>query len=94
MPDVTPYAPLLVDADVYRRLIEADTYNAQGSIDWVVRQVAQFRDRIADGQEVVLVSPDGRLLIGSNEALDDWASATLPSTWVVMQANLQRVKAI
>lgn len=86
---MTPEEPFLVDADAYRRLIEADAYDAQASIEWLVSQVGQFRDRIASGRTIDLRRPEGRLLIGSNEALDDWALATLPSTWMVMQANRQ-----
>jgi hypothetical protein len=35
--------PVSVDADAYRRLIEADAYDAQASIESAVRQVEQLR---------------------------------------------------
>jgi len=88
-PDEKPFS---VDADAYRRLIEADAYDAQASIESAVRQVEQLRGRIAAGQPVVIVCPGAPLLIKSSETLDGWVSTTLPSTWAVMQANVKLSK--
>ncbi|PTB22562.1 hypothetical protein C9I57_01930 [Trinickia symbiotica] len=82
---VTDEKPLLVGADEYRRLVDADAYDAQASIEWAARQVEQLRRRIADGQPVVILGAGAPLSIPSVKALDEWISEALPNTWRVMQ---------
>ncbi|CAB3740208.1 hypothetical protein LMG27174_06623 [Paraburkholderia rhynchosiae] len=90
---VSDEKPVLVEADGYRRLVEADAYDAQAPIEWAVTQVEQLRSRIVDGQSVVIMGSGAPLSIWSAETFDEWVLSALPNTWAVMQADAKRFKA-
>jgi hypothetical protein len=58
---VSKEKPVVVDADEYRRLAEADAYDAQGPVEWAVKQVEQLRGRIVDGRSVVITGSGASL---------------------------------
>jgi len=79
--------PVLVDADGYRRIVEADACDAQAPIEWAVRQIEQLRSGIVDGRSVVIMGSGAPLSIWSVETFDEWVSSALPNSWAVMQAR-------
>jgi hypothetical protein len=90
---VSDEEPVVVEADEYRRLVEADAYDAQAPIEWAVRQVEQLRSRIVDGQSVVIMGSSAPLSIWSVGTFNEWVYSALPNTWAVMQADAKRFKA-
>lgn len=90
---VSDEEPVFVDAGEYRRLVEADAYDAQAPIEWAVRQIEQLRSRIVDGRSVVIIGSGAPLSIWSVGTFDEWVSSALPNSWAAMQADAKRFKA-